>query len=183
MLDNSHIERVSKGDRVAFKELHEELYQRMFYYVYKILRDKEQAEDIIQDTFVLFWGNRSNFDNLLAVKTYLYTVVKNKMLALIRDTANRKRILESIEWEESTTEDNILISAEICGQVQQAIRELPAQTRRVIELSMQEMTVEKIAEEMQISPNTVKTLKKVGYQALREKLKHLRMVLFFLSMG
>ncbi|WP_065220666.1 MULTISPECIES: RNA polymerase sigma factor [Butyricimonas] len=183
MLDNSHIERVAKGDRVAFKKLHEELYQRMFYYVYKILHDKEQAEDIIQDTFVLFWGNRSNFNNLLAVKTYLYTVVKNKVLALIRDTANRKRILESIEWEESTTEDNILISAEICGQVQQAIRELPTQTRRVIELSMQEMTVEKIAEEMQISPNTVKTLKKVGYQALRVKLKHLRMVLFFLSVG
>lgn len=183
MLDNSHIERVAKGDRVAFKKLHEELYQRMFYYVYKILHDKEQAEDIIQDTFVLFWGNRSNFNNLLAVKAYLYTVVKNKVLALIRDTANRKRILESIEWEESTTEDNILISAEICGQVQQAIRELPTQTRRVIELSMQEMTVEKIAEEMQISPNTVKTLKKVGYQALRVKLKHLRMVLFFLSVG
>lgn len=183
MLDNSHIERVAKGDRVAFKELHEELYQRMFYYVYKVLRDKEQAEDIIQDTFVLFWGNRSNFDNLLAVKTYLYTVVKNKVLALVRDAANRKRILESIEWEKSTTEDNILISAEICGQVQQAIRELPTQTRRVIELSMQEMTVEKIAEEMQISPNTVKTLKKAGYQALREKLKHLRMVLFFLSVG
>lgn len=183
MLDNSHIERVAKGDRVAFKKLHEELYQRMFYYVYKILHDKEQAEDIIRDTFVLFWGNRSNFNNLLAVKTYLYTVVKNKVLALIRDTANRKRILESIEWEESTTEDNILISAEICGQVQQAIRELPTQTRRVIELSMQEMTVEKIAEEMQISPNTVKTLKKVGYQALRVKLKHLRMVLFFLSVG
>ncbi|WP_018339125.1 RNA polymerase sigma factor [Butyricimonas synergistica] len=180
MLDNSHIERVAKGDRVAFKKLHEELYQRMFYYVYKILHDKEQAEDIIQDTFVLFWGNRSNFNNLLAVKTYLYTVVKNKVLALIRDTANRKRILESIEWEESTTEDNILISAEICGQVQQAIRELPTQTRRVIELSMQEMTVEKIAEEMQISPNTVKTLKKAGYQVLREKLKHLRMFLFFL---
>ena len=86
MLDNSHIERVAKGDRVAFKKLHEELYQRMFYYVYKILHDKEQAEDIIQDTFVLFWGNRSNFNNLLAVKTYLYTVVKNKVLALIRDT-------------------------------------------------------------------------------------------------
>ena len=183
MLDNSHIERVAKGDRGAFKELHEELYQRMFYYVYKVLRDKEQAEDIIQDTFVLFWGNRSNFDNLLAVKTYLYMVVKNKVLALVRDAANRKRILESIEWEKSTTEDNILISAEICGQVQQAIRELPTQTRRVIELSMQEMTVEKIAEEMQISPNTVKTLKKAGYQALREKLKHLRMVLFFLSVG
>ena len=181
MLNNSHIERIAKGDRRAFKELHEGLYQQMFYYVYKILPHKEQAEDIIQDTFILFWNNRCNFNNLLAAKTYLYTVVKNKVLALIRDTANRKRILQNIEWEYSTTEDNILIAAEICGQVQQAIQELPVQTRRVIELSMQEMTVQKISEKMKISPNTVKTLKRAGYNNLRKKLKHLKMVTFFLS--
>ena len=67
--------------------------------------------------------------------------------------------------------------------MQQAVNELPAQTRRVIELSMQDMTVEKIAEEMCVSPNTVKTLKKVGYQTLRERLKHLRALLLFLSVG
>ena len=183
MLDDSHIKRISKGDRVAFGELHEGLYQRMFYYVYKMLHDKEQSEDIIQEAFVLYWSNRNNFDNLLAVKTYLYTVIKNKILAFLRDTTNRKRILESIEWEESVTGDYVLITAEICGQVQQAVHELPAQTRRVIELSMQDMTVEKIAEEMCVSPNTVKTLKKVGYQTLRERLKHLRAMLLFLSVG
>lgn len=45
------------------------------------------------------------------------------------------------------------------------------------------MTVEKIAETMQVSPNTVKTLKKAGYQVLREKLKHLRTLIPFLFIG
>lgn len=183
MLDNSHIERVSKGDRLVFKELHEELYQRMFYYVYKMLHDKEQAEDIIQEAFVLYWGNRVNFNNLLAVKTYLFTVVRNKVMVQIRDEVIHKRILEAMEWEECETEDHLLVTAEICGEVQRAVKGLPAQTRRVIELSMEDMTVEKIAVAMQISPNTVKTLKKVGYQALREKLKHLRGLLPFLFIG
>ena len=93
MLDNLHIERVAKGDRVAFKELHEELYQRMFYYVYKMLHDKEQTEDIIQEAFVLYWKNRVNFNNLLAVKTYLFTVVRNKVMVQLRDEAIHKRIL------------------------------------------------------------------------------------------
>ena len=167
MLDNLHIERVAKGDRVAFKELHEELYQRMFYYVYKMLHDKEQTEDVIQEAFVLYWKNRVNFNNLLAVKTYLFTVVRNK----------------AMEWDEYEVEDHLLVSAEICGEVQQAVKGLPAQTRRVIELSMEDMTVEKIAVAMQISPNTVKTLKKAGYQVLREKLKHLRVLLPFLFVG
>lgn len=183
MLDNSHIERVSKGDRLAFKELYEELYQRMFYYVYKMLHDKEQAEDIIQEAFVLYWGNRVNFNNLLAVKTYLFTVVRNKVMVQIRNEVIHKRILEAMEWEECETEDHLLVTAEICGEVQRAVKGLPAQTRRVIELSMEDMTVEKIAVAMQISPNTVKTLKKVGYQALREKLKHLRGLLPFLFIG
>lgn len=183
MLDNSYIEQVAKGDRVAFKKLHEELYQRVFYYVYKILGDKETAEDIIQEAFILFWEHRENFNNLLAVKTYLYAVVRNKVMALMRDVSNRRRILEGIEWDICETEDYLLISAEICGEVQRVVRQLPAQTRRVIELSMENMTVEKIAEIMQISPNTVKTLKKAGYQVLREKLKHLRVLLPFLFMG
>ena len=183
MLDNLHVEQIARGNRVAFKELHEELYGRMFYYVYKMLHDKEQSEDIIQEAFVLYWGNRVNFNSLLAVKAYLFSIVRNKVMAQIRDVANRKRILDRIEREEDETGDHLLITAEICGEVQRAVRELPPQTRRVIELSMEDMTVERIAEVMQISPNTVKTLKKAGYQALREKLKHLRVLLPFLFMG
>ena len=124
-----------------------------------------------------------NFNNLLAVKTYLFTVVRNKVMVQLRDEAIHKRILEAMEWDEYEVEDHLLVSAEICGEVQQAVKGLPAQTRRVIELSMEDMTVEKIAVAMQISPNTVKTLKKAGYQVLREKLKHLRVLLPFLFVG
>lgn len=183
MLDDSYIEQIAKGDRVAFKKLHEGLYQRVFYYVYKILGDKGAAEDIVQEAFILFWEHRENFNSLLAVKTYLYAVVRNKVMALMRDVSNRKRILEGIVREDCETEDYLLISAEVCGEVQRVVHQLPAQTRRVIELSMENMTIEKIAEVMQISPNTVKTLKKAGYQVLREKLKHLRMLLSFLFVG
>ena len=85
MLDNLHVEQIARGNRVAFKELHEELYGRMFYYVYKMLHDKEQSEDIIQEAFVLYWGNRVNFNSLLAVKAYLFSIVRNKVMAQIRD--------------------------------------------------------------------------------------------------
>lgn len=183
MLDNLHIERVARGDRVAFKELHEELYQRMFYYVYKMLHNKEQAEDIIQEAFVLYWNKRESFANVLAVKTYLFTVVRNKILVQLRDEAIHKRILDNLGGNEEVEENHLLVSAEICGEVRNAVQQLPAQTRRVIELSMENMTVEKIAETMQVSPNTVKTLKKAGYQVLREKLKHLRTLIPFLFIG
>ena len=68
----------------------------MFYYVYKMLHDKEQTEDVIQEAFVLYWKNRVNFNNLLAVKTYLFTVVRNKVMVQLRDEAIHKRILEAM---------------------------------------------------------------------------------------
>ncbi|MEI3421746.1 MAG: sigma factor [Butyricimonas faecihominis] len=80
----------------------------MFYYVYKMLHDKEQSEDIIQEAFVLYWGNRVNFNSLLAVKAYLFSIVRNKVMAQIRDVANRKRILDRIEREEGETGDHLV---------------------------------------------------------------------------
>ena len=61
MLENSHIESIAAGNREAFKKLHDELYKRLFYYVYKLTHDKELAEDFIQETFLLFWKNRQTF--------------------------------------------------------------------------------------------------------------------------
>ena len=161
MLDNLHVEQIARGNRVAFKELHEELYGRMFYYVYKMLHDKEQSEDIIQEAFVLYWGNRVNFNSLLAVKAYLFSIVRNKVMAQIRDVANRKRILDRIEREEGETGDHLLITAEICGGVQRAVRELPPQTRRVIELSMEDMTVDAKKSRIPSSEGEVETFEGV----------------------
>ena len=184
MINENKIREVctSDPDR-GFRMLVDSFQEPIYWHIRRLVVSHEDAEDIIQEAFVLYWGNRVNFNSLLAVKAYLFSIVRNKVMAQIRDVANRKRILDRIEREEGETGDHLLITAEICGEVQRAVRELPPQTRRVIELSMEDMTVERIAEVMQISPNTVKTLKKAGYQALREKLKHLRVLLPFLFMG
>jgi RNA polymerase sigma-70 factor (ECF subfamily) len=180
MLEDTHVRHIARGDRAAFRMLHEELHGRLFYYAYKLVHDRQASEDLVQEAFIKFWEHRETFDSLLAVKMYLFSFLKNKIMNLTRDEANRRRILADMEWEEAFTEDHLLLVAETCGEVRQAVSELPERTRCVIELSMAEMTVEQVAAALDISPNTVKTLKKAGYQALREKLKHLKALLPFL---
>lgn len=180
MLENSHIERIAAGDRKAFEKLHKELYSRLFYYVFKLLHNKEQAEDFVQEAFVMYWQNRADFHHVLAVKTYFYLVLRNKVAAHIRDNSIHRRILEDMAVEEATDEQAAFWVSEICGEVQRAVATLSPQTQRVIRLSMQDMTVEQIAKEMNISPNTVKTLKKNAYKILRDQLGHLRNFLFLL---
>ncbi|MDR0766215.1 MAG: sigma-70 family RNA polymerase sigma factor [Odoribacteraceae bacterium] len=181
MIDDLTIQRVSRGDRAAFQTLHEELHGRLFYYAFKLTRDRMTSEDILQEAFVKYWTRRETFTSLLAVKIYLFSFLKNKIMSRARDENNRKRILDGMDREEiDTSEEYLLITAEICGQVRQAIGELPDRTRQVIEMGMTGMTVDEIAAGMNVSPNTVKTLKKAGYQALRGKLKHLKTFLPFL---
>lgn len=180
MLENSHIKYIAAGDHGAFRKLYDELYRRLFYYVYKLIHNKELAEDFVQEAFILFWNNRKTFADVLAVKTYFYLTLRNKVLEFLRDDSIHRRILNNIRWPQITDEDHMMMVAEVCGEVQRAIETLPRQTRRVIRLSMQDMTVEQIAEAMNISPNTVKTLKKNGYKHLREQLKYLRALLTLL---
>lgn len=180
MLENSHIESIAAGNREAFKKLHDELYKRLFYYVYKLTHDKELAEDFIQETFLLFWKNRQTFSEVLAVKTYFYLTLRNKVMSYFRDNSIHKRILENMDNPETVEENQAIIVAEVCGEVQRAISTLPVRTQRVIRLSMLDMTVEEIAVKLNISPNTVKTLKKNGYKALREQLRDLRFLVLLL---
>jgi RNA polymerase sigma-70 factor (ECF subfamily) len=180
MVGDAHIERVARGDRDAFRALHGELYDRLFFYVYRLTRDRQASEDLLQEAFISFWERHETFSSLLAVKVYLYAFLRNKLMSRARDEANRRRILDRVAREKGpgVVEGNhLMVMAEICGQVRQAVGELPERTRRVIELCMAEMTVEEVARVMEVSVNTVKTLKKAGYQTLREKLQHLRMLL------
>ena len=180
MLDNTCIRAIAEGDFVAFRSLYDVMSSRMFYYLYKLIRDKEVCEDLVQETFVLYWKNRADFKELLPVKIYLFATLKNLARNHLRVELNRKRILDSLEWEDVIFDDHLLITTELCGEVKQAVAELPRQVRQVIELSMADMTVNGIAEELQMSPNTVKSLKKTGYKLLRERLAHLRFLLHFL---
>ncbi len=180
MLDNFHIKRIASGDRLVFKRLHEEFFERFYIYAFSLVHDKEVAEDILQEAFVIYWNKRENFQEILPVKAFFYTIIRHKALQLYRNESLHKRILNELHWDESTPEEHIMMAAEITGQIRQAVATLPPQTQKVIHFSMQDLKVDEIAKEMNISPNTVKMLKKAGYRALRIQLKHLRPLLLYL---
>lgn len=178
-MDDRSIRNIALGNINSFRELYEAYYDRLFYYGYKILKDRDAVKDIVQDTFVLFWEKRKGFTSVIAVKDFLYRSLHNKLLTHIRNSGIRTRILSSMEKRETVTDDHIMIRAEIYGEVNRALEVLPEQTKNVILMSMKGMTVEEIADKLKRSVNTVKTLKKNGYKTLRLLLNHLKSLIFF----
>ena len=179
---------IAHGDSSAFRKLYDTLAPRLFYYLYRWVSDREVCEDILQEAMVMYWNRRHDFKDPLAVKVYLCSVARNLLSNHSRVEVGRRRIMAQLfdaPWRTDdaaakTDGDHLLVSAEVAGIISSAVDQLPPRTASVIRLSMDDYSVQRIAEELGISENTVKSLKKSGYRTLRLKLEHLRPLLSIL---
>jgi RNA polymerase sigma-70 factor (ECF subfamily) len=127
----------------------------------KILGNEEDAKDVTQDTFVLLWEGRERIDPLMSLKGYASTMAKNLAIDNIRAQGKRMECdADPYDVPHGFAEDAdvMLISRETEILIAHAIRNMPAQRRRVFELSREEgLTHNEIAERLGISRNTVIT--------------------------
>lgn len=143
--------------------------------------EEEEARDIVQDVFALFWERRANFNSLLAVKAFFYRSIANRCLNFMKREGVKQRyaqsVLEMMENEENIKEN--IIREETAFIIHKKIRELKPREREVILLSMQNKSNQEIAEILSISLATVKSHKMHAYQRLRLELEELRFFLMF----
>ncbi|MDR2130226.1 MAG: sigma-70 family RNA polymerase sigma factor [Odoribacteraceae bacterium] len=157
-----------KGVRLLF----ERYYRPLVLYAGTLIRDDFTAEDVVQDLFVrLLEGDYLEKIDPLALRSYLYSSVRNSCYS----HENKKDVLKlAIDYTRMEIAEETLASLnqQIVDDVTKEINRLPAQTHRVLEgVLMQDMEYRKIAEELHISVNTVKTLLKNGMRVLREKFR------------
>lgn len=175
-----------KTDGFDIKHLFDLYYTRLCYFAHKLIGDKEASEDIVQDAFVAYWKKSADFDNELSIKSFLYLTVKNACLNVIRHGEVVKKFAESQDntgqIEEKITEN--IIRSEVAGEIHTAIANLPKGCRQVLELAyFGELKNDEIAEQLQISINTVKTQKARALQLLRLKLDVGSLILVLAAAG
>jgi RNA polymerase sigma-70 factor (ECF subfamily) len=177
-LSEDHIKRLITGDVDAFCEIHDDMYNSLCLYGYKMLSDQALVKDVVQEAFLILWSKRAEFTTLLGTKSYLYSIVRNKIINHIRK--EHPLSLEDNQVEEEVV-DNQISKEEAYKLVKEAVAKLPGQTRNVVELTISEHSNAEIAESLGITINTVKTLKKRGYAKLREMLKDNIYILLLLA--
>ncbi len=144
------------------------------------MSETDIIEDIAQDSFLVYWESEKQFDDLNALKGFLYKTVKNKCLNYLKLKSLRGDILRNgFDKEEFLYE--LVLEEETYRIIHSAVSELAPQSRRIIELSMKGYKNPEIAEELDVSINTIKTLKANAYQLLREKLKGHVFILFLIN--
>lgn len=172
-----------EGNRGAFAELVDLYKSRIFHLAYRMLGNRQEAEDVVQDTFLRMYEHLSSFDRSRKFSTWLYRIATN----LCIDRLRRRRSVYSLDAD-MTEGDNMdgysvlrsdapgpeeaLVLTERQRMVLEAIDALPDKYKTAVALRYyQDLSLQEISEIMQIPVSTVKTRIHRGREYLRRKLE------------
>ncbi|MCY1721848.1 RNA polymerase sigma-70 factor [Prolixibacteraceae bacterium Z1-6] len=180
------IDGIKKGNENAYRDLYSKYYISLCYHAQKIVSDKDQAEEIVQLTFLKLWENRKKITITSSVHAYLYKAVLNSSLNFIKSKSARldKRNvqLDNLNDYMAISQDNgysIYIATELSSKIEDAINELPEKCRQIFEISRFEgKSYDEIASYLGISKNTVQKQISIALQKLKQSLKDYVLVLF-----
>lgn len=180
--NDSIITDINNGVEIAFRKFYEDNSPSLRYFASKYIEEDSLIDDIIQDAFVSYWHNRRNFNSFNAARAYLYKIVKNKCLNLMRHATVKIKYYDAILREDNTETflDNILES-ETFDLVLKFFEELPPACKQVYKLSLSGMSHEEISQKLDISLNTVKKHKNNANHFIRERIGRILSLLLFLS--
>jgi RNA polymerase sigma-70 factor (ECF subfamily) len=171
---------IQSGTDDSFEYLFFKYYAELCRYANTMVKNKSEAEEIIQDTFVKLWERRSEITIETSIKSYLYKSVHNQCLnyfdrCKVRDEYSTNYLLENKDMISPVSPEYPianLLSRELDGLINKAISDLPEQCRNVfVSVRRKEMSYSEAAESLGISVNTVKTQLQRAVAKLREALK------------
>lgn len=169
-----------KLNEQEFHNIFERYYVALCLFANQYMEDDEASADIVQDSFAKLWQIRDDFFYLHQVKAFLYTAVRNKAL---NELEHSKVVWEYaqkvIEKKKDSFFHDAVVEEETYRIVAEAIDMLPDQMKAIMKLAMEGKKNNEIAEHLNVSAETVHTLKRIAYKKLREHLKDYYYFLFF----
>jgi RNA polymerase sigma-70 factor (ECF subfamily) len=179
--DRVLVERAASGDGGAFEELVRRFGAKVYRLAYRLVRDPDTAQDVLQETFLAVHRNIGSFRFESAFSSWLYRVAYNTALMRLRkdrslaeDTSLEAALEErgrELAVDLSDRADDIVSRRESLVIVQRTLDRLPEAYRTVFVLrDLEGMSTEEVADIMEITPATVKMRLHRARLALRDAL-------------
>jgi RNA polymerase sigma-70 factor (ECF subfamily) len=169
------LQRVARDDHDAFRQLFDLYADRLHAAVYNYTKSRFIAEELVQEVFIRLWDHRSQLREVQDPTAYLYRMVFNQINTYLKRIANERRILEKAEAWMTAGQDGTrqqLEANEMLRIINAAIDRLPPQKKIIYHLSREKgLSYHEIAEQLHLSPNTVKNHLVEAMKLLRGYLK------------
>lgn len=174
---------LKNGDRAEFARLVEAYSPNIYRLALKMLDNPQDAEDVLQETFIKAFRGFNGFDGRSKISTWLYRIATNEALMLIRkrkpDSISLQEPIETFEGEQEPLQivdwcclpENELLSTEVRNQLDKAAESLPHTLRLVFLLrDIEGLSTRETAEVLNLSETAVKTRLSRARLRLRDEL-------------
>src|SRR5262245_1508288 len=178
------LQRIAARDTAALADLYDRHSRLLFGLILRIVRDRAEAEEILQEAFVRVWTRAELYDPRLGGPTpWLVRLARNCAIDRLRARRTRDAIagpaLDDSVADRTTsvtdmrTPEAVVLDAERRGTVMDALAGLPADQRRLIEAAFFEgYTHSELAKRFGLPLGTVKTRIRAGMIAMRQRMEH-----------
>jgi len=173
-------EKIKSGDINAFETVFREYYAPLTLYASGMLKDRDQAEEIVQDFFYNFWKNREKTTIETSLKSYLFQSIRNKVLKHIRHENVKQKYASHVLDQSMGEQAHIPMSdyelKELENMVNKVLDRLPDHCSLIFKMSRFEgLKYREIAEKLSISVKTVEVNMSKALNEFRNELRAYRL--------
>ena len=168
--DKRLFDAIKDNSEAAFKVVYEEYFAKLTQFIFKMSRDEDLSEEIVQRTMIKVWEQRDRIILTTSLKSYLYKVSYNEYLMYLRTKSKfpniENSVIEAIDEIEDEQDNQILLD-----KIRKEIDKLPPKCREVFILSkINGMKYKEIAEQLNISTKTIENHMTKALRQIREAL-------------
>lgn len=174
LTDDALLAALAQGDKAAFRELSTRYLDKVCRTAYRVLYNRQDAEDVAQEVFVSLWNKRGEWKpGEASFSTWLYRVAMNRSIDF-----RRRRKVENIELTEELVEsdyahaDDLVSNRQMQTILLSCLKELPEkQMRALLYYYYEEMDISTICAKLEATEDSVRSLLKRGKVSMREALE------------
>lgn len=169
------VEKLKKNDIEAFDLLFKKFSNKLFRFAFSLLKNEEDAKEIVQETFIKIWEKRAGIDSSKSFKSYFFTISYNLIIDHLRIRLKDQKFRESLG---AYFENQIEFQAEkidydiLKNEINEAIEKLPERRKQLYLLSRESgLSHKEIARKLGITPKTVENQIGLALKQIKNYLK------------
>lgn len=172
--DNGLVKLLQKGNVLAFDSLFQVYSPKLFGFALKYLKNETDAEELVQEVFVIVWENRQILKSELSFKSYLFTIALNKIRKHFNQKATSLRYIETLNYESEVTDSQLIQDnyESVLQQINLIIEQMPQRRREIfVKSKLEGKSSKEIAIELDITTGTVDNQVSDALRFIRSQLK------------
>lgn len=165
----------------VFNDLYEKYHQDVFQFLFYMVRNREQAEDLMQEVYIRVLKSHQHFEGKSSEKTWLFSIARNVAIDAFRKQKGwKQKIMEKFDWSSQQVKDEYPIPEEIAIQKEeiqlmyQGLENCTVDQKMVVIMRyIQELSITETAEALGWTESKVKTTQHRALKVLKKNMEEL----------